>query len=533
MHIAVPFDVETVRQSWGQPARMWGRVVANHDFLAALVAAPSCSRLTLFVPSRQDAELVGQTLVAGFGAYQSKVVIEPLVRVAASLAAEPADVMHVLDPNLWIAAHIRGQLSRRPFVVTGVTHSLANQHFLDAMLLNNANGVRGDDCLVCTTPTAESMVQSAFARLCAAMPDFRVPATTVIPLGVAAQPPAVARDDARARLGLDSGCFVVVSLARFNPQFKMDLRPLLQLAALVGARAGCAVRFILAGSSGDGSYARFIREQAAAMGLTRLVELVLDPDEAHKARLLAAGDVFLSLSDNIQETFGLTVVEALAAGLPVVASDWDGYRSLVTDRGSGYLVPTKVIAPDASWEAALALRYDPLVHLFSAQTTAVDLDVACERLLALAADPALRARMGGAARDRARLFDWPVVIAQYVALWERLLAARGAPDVAPVRSSALRVSTDFASYASSQLAAGDRFGITAAGEALLGGHSAVSLYHETDEFLDFALMALILRHCTHGSSVAQLSEVLGDGAHPLRLAQNVLWLYKYGYLRVL
>mgnify|MGYP001333871824 CR=1 FL=1 len=37
-------------------------------------------------------------------------------------------------------------------------------------------------------------------------------------------------------------------------------------------------------------------------------------------------DVFVSLSDNIQETFGLAPVEAMASGLPVVVSDWDGYK---------------------------------------------------------------------------------------------------------------------------------------------------------------------------------------------------------------
>ena len=38
----------------------------------------------------------------------------------------------------------------------------------------------------------------------------------------------------------------------------------------------------------------------------------------------SAADIFTSLSDNIQETFGLTPIEAMAAGLPVVVTDWDG-----------------------------------------------------------------------------------------------------------------------------------------------------------------------------------------------------------------
>ena len=41
---------------------------------------------------------------------------------------------------------------------------------------------------------------------------------------------------------------------------------------------------------------------------------------------------FLSLVDCLQETFGLTPVEAMASGLPVVVSDWNGYRDTVSRR---------------------------------------------------------------------------------------------------------------------------------------------------------------------------------------------------------
>ena len=53
-----------------------------------------------------------------------------------------------------------------------------------------------------------------------------------------------------------------------------------------------------------------------------------------------AADLVVSLVDNIQETFGLVIVEAMASGLPVVATDWNGYRDLVVDGETGFLVPT-------------------------------------------------------------------------------------------------------------------------------------------------------------------------------------------------
>ena len=63
--------------------------------------------------------------------------------------------------------------------------------------------------------------------------------------------------------------------------------------------------------------------------------------EELKRQALSSADIALSLVDNTQETFGLAVAEAMAAGLPVVASNWNGYRDLVRHGVDGYLVPTR------------------------------------------------------------------------------------------------------------------------------------------------------------------------------------------------
>ncbi len=53
-----------------------------------------------------------------------------------------------------------------------------------------------------------------------------------------------------------------------------------------------------------------------------------------------AADVFISLADSVQETFGLTPVEAMAAGLPVIASDWNGYKETVREGLDGFRILT-------------------------------------------------------------------------------------------------------------------------------------------------------------------------------------------------
>jgi glycosyltransferase involved in cell wall biosynthesis len=72
----------------------------------------------------------------------------------------------------------------------------------------------------------------------------------------------------------------------------------------------------------------------------------------------AGADIFCSLSDNIQETFGLVPLEAMAAGLPVVVSDWDGYKDTVQDGVEGYRIPTLQPAPGLGNDLALRHALD-------------------------------------------------------------------------------------------------------------------------------------------------------------------------------
>ena len=92
------------------------------------------------------------------------------------------------------------------------------------------------------------------------------------------------------------------------------------------------------------------------------------------------------------ESFGVVLVEAMAAGLPIVASDIPGYDEVVSDGIEGMLVPPR--------DAAAAAR---------AAATILD-------------DADLAGRMSRAGRARARTFDWSVVGARLVDLYGRAIA---------------------------------------------------------------------------------------------------------------
>jgi phosphatidyl-myo-inositol alpha-mannosyltransferase len=104
-----------------------------------------------------------------------------------------------------------------------------------------------------------------------------------------------------------------------------------------------------------------------------------------------ACDLYLGTSVG-GESFGVVLVEAMAAGLPVVASDIPGYDEVVTDGVEGLLVPSR----------------DP-AGVAQAVETILD-------------DPALAARFSAAGRARAATFDWQVVGARIEELYRRAVA---------------------------------------------------------------------------------------------------------------
>ena len=108
----------------------------------------------------------------------------------------------------------------------------------------------------------------------------------------------------------------------------MDFLPILDAfrrAMSLGLKPG-DFHFVLAGRMDKGDpFKEAVQRLAAQNGVPFSLEIFPDlPDDELRAELFAAADVFVSPVDNIQETFGLTVLVPYAASLPVVASAIDG-----------------------------------------------------------------------------------------------------------------------------------------------------------------------------------------------------------------
>jgi len=99
---------------------------------------------------------------------------------------------------------------------------------------------------------------------------------------------------------------------------------------------GVNVKLLLVGEYQDLNYTLHLRRLILKLGLEDIVTLTGHRDDVHS--LLHAADIYVHTA--IEEPFGLAVIEAMAARLPVVAFAVDGVNETVIDQITGYLVPS-------------------------------------------------------------------------------------------------------------------------------------------------------------------------------------------------
>lgn len=267
--------------------------------------------------------------------------------------------------------------------------------------------VRGADALVATCPQE----QADLVRL------YDADATHIIGVPCGVDPRHFTPGDrlaARARLGLPAHEFLVLQLGRMVPRKGID-NVVRALALLPHDESQPPARLLVVGGAcrepdeaATPEIGR-LRALAEALGVDARVRFVGRRDQAELRDWYVAADVFVTTP--WYEPFGITPLEAMACGRPVIGADVGGIRTTVVDGVTGFLVPPHD-------PAALAAR-----------------------LAQLRRDPALAEALGraGVRRVRAR-FTWDTVCARLARLYAALAGERAvvaAPSqpahIAPMR----------------------------------------------------------------------------------------------------
>lgn len=334
-------------------------------------------------PETADSMLVpvGRPTPVPFNRSVAPVALSPLVagRTRRALAALAPDVVHVhepLAPVTSVAAALAGGRRGAPPTI-GTFHTWSDRDRAYRLVAPLGRRVVGG----LATCTAVSTVARDYAATALGVPANRLP---VVPNAVEARRYAEAEPIPEL---VDPDRPLLLFVGRLEPRKGCDLavRAFLRLRRAHPQLRLCVV--------GDGPRRRDCEDLVPADARAN-VWFAGAVDEEDKRRFYASADLFLA--PNLGgESFGIVLLEAMAAGLPIVGSAIPGFRTVMTDGCQGRLVPPGDVAA------------------FSA---------AVEGLLD---DPVRTAGMSAEGRRTAAAHDWPVVGARVERLYEAVVSPSG------------------------------------------------------------------------------------------------------------
>lgn len=413
--------------------RLMGRNAAGESFIRGYFAHSCAKEFWAYVHDVNHAqEFAG--VAKKFGR------IQPVKAVGSNSIGQlrHAGALYYPGPDIARQAYSRAVHGHDAWSLCGITHTTSSARAMDALSELITAPVHPWDAVICTSRAVKNNVERVLQANVEYLTErlginrLVLPQLPVIPLGIHTEDftyTSTQKAEARAALGVSPETLVVLFMGRLS--FHAKAHPLAMYQALEQAAltTGKSVVLVECGWHPNDFIAKAYAEAAQVVCPSVRVH-TLDGRNADERRIAWAGaDVFCSLSDNIQETFGIVPIEAMAAGLPVVVSDWDGYKDTVRDDVDGFRIPTYMpqagLAGDLAQRHALEIDSYDMYCGHTSSLIAVDVQAATSAFVKLFESPELRNQMGKSGEQRAReIYDWSAIIPQYESLWAELAEIR-------------------------------------------------------------------------------------------------------------
>ena len=458
------------------------------------------------------------------------------------------NILHSVKEDAIPLVSIREKI-RKPIPITFTMHGLAEQHLmLDTFYPLIYLPFKPYDAVICTSDAVVHTMERMLERL-----ERLNPALTQAVGGHQIRFEKVAlgidtdyfypmdKYPLRRQFDIPEDAFVILWFGRFSDSFKADLYPLLHVfSQLLKNNPNKQLLLVLAGSQDHGlDYVELLRKSIRHMGISHSVRIIFNDEIENRAQLYALSDVFTSPIDNVQETFGLTPIEAMACGVPQVVSDWDGYRDTVKDGETGFLVRTiwcnclDDIATADYLPANVAHRRLLQRHL-AVRSVVVDCADYMQKLQRLIDDPELAKKMSKNSIERAvRFYDLRITVKKTEQLWARLAeAAQIAPGTfLPERLPMVDYCSDFRDYPTLFLDDNAVFMISKTGNDRL--FSDLPQYLIFQKYIEEAtLPELILSYISdRKKSMHEITKYFSMFT-PDQVKREIMFLYKYGMICV-
>ena len=546
--------------SGGRPAGLLGRQAACKGFLDAYLLGGAVEHLVAILAKPTGRESL-RKLIESSPSPQARPkrvdAVDESNLHALFFPTPPATVIHfpyVADTRYAWVRQSRGPDS---YAISGVALTQSSLFGVEAMRNLVTAPFEPYDRVICPSRAVMAMIRAVTGAYSEHLreqfggdPGLRVPLEHV-PHGVDAErfrpPVGDERASIRQRLGVEDDEICVLFVGRLSLHAKANPFSLFDAVARAARESGRKAHLVFAGWAANEGTHRAFQDGSRVFGAGVRTTLVNGTDPEYRKAVWHAADVFTLLSDSLQETFGLVVAEAMASGLPVVASDWDGCRENVVHGETGFLVPTYMVrdaCPEATSRLLLGeINYDAFLGECN-QTVTVDPAAASEAFRALFADEGLRREMGEAGRRRAlERLAWPTVIKAYDRVWQAQEAER-------VERRKHREEGRRADHSVPSCYPPPDVTYAAFPTALLGGDERLIADENARERLDWLLrmtlsnygaarrsidpdaLVKVLEAAREPSRLSDLAEALVGAKVPPKAARPTLaWMLKYGLIR--
>jgi D-inositol-3-phosphate glycosyltransferase len=395
------------------------------------------------------------------------------------------------------------------------------------------------DTIVCSSSSARTAINKLLDHVCETTQISRdrfKGRLDVIPYGIDTDKfKPTSKLYPRKMFGIPADGFVILCFGRTSPADKADLLPLLYAFREL-RRTVHKAYLIIAGNSREKKkdfLFNEIRSRGLADGVITL-KLISDDDRVY---LYNAADIFVSLSDSVQECFGLTVVEAMACGIPQIVSDWNGYRDLVDHGKTGFRAQTMWSQCDDNIAIdGILFQNDFLFdHFKLGQSVAVDIRNTIDWISLLAANSELRESMSQESRRRAvSQYSQPVMAGRYASLFKEVSEQAKTQQNRIDKSFLYRVPNYykcFAGHASVELAASSVLKADRArADIVLRDVMPYAGLFTINPYDGWSLSSVIeiLAQSQDGMSLSDLIKTISLDTDKEMAMRQILWLIKYG-----
>lgn len=391
----------------------YGVTEAENELLAAIVKYSSWEKIVLWKDNRESSTI-----------YDSRIEVRSTELLNYDLANGYVDVVHHV--GLGSSFFSRARQNNPIPVFTSVFPALSYNEQIKTHLFDLLSRKTNQDTNIFPSQCSMEVVKLIYKQLTdSGITKNGETKNAVIPIGVDIDKfspcTEAQRKNIRENENLPQEAIIALLVSRFSPSDKADILPLIRSIKYQSIHSIKNIIFLIVGGDGyfgSKAYIKILKDEVIALGLQDQVILRTINNRSRIIDLVRSSNIFLSPADSVQETFGITPLEAMSAGLPVIVSDWNGYRETVVHGKTGYLAKTTIFNNENIWNCSEYYSDYRYQHIMLGQSVFVDTDTMIRKCYELAKNHDILSQMSISARNHVlQNYTWDRIIAQYEKLW--------------------------------------------------------------------------------------------------------------------